>query len=398
MKLSRLLTPISWLVAAVLLFFTFKRWLFTWIALLPDKNGSKFVDSEAMLPSVLLLVPVRNEAEALPGLCESLGGLRYPNDKLTVVFVNDGSTDDSELILQSWTQPYPNWHVLTLSQNSGKANALNHALSVFQQGDVIAIYDADERPQPNALVQLLRPFADSQVGAVSGRRAVSNSLSSPAAAYTTFEGLVHQLITMRAKDRLNLAPAILGANCAYRRKTLAEVGNFKPGALLEDSDLTLKLVRAGWRLHFEPNAVSYHHVPETVAGYWKQHTRWARGFNEVAKEHTGSLLGDRHLSWPLRMELLTFSLGYLDRLALLVGSGLVLLGQRFVAWVIALSLITPLLQTLAALNIANASAALRRQIIWMPAFFIIDLAMAAVGFWGTLRRAPQIWENRQERK
>jgi len=387
----------SWLTVAILLFFTLRRWLFIFVALLPGRSNNP-ASGRVDMPPVLLLVPVRNEAHALPELVAALDRLQYPAQWLTVVFINDGSTDRSEWLLSRQTKEKANWHLLSLPRNVGKANALNTALACFTQGQIVAIYDADERPQPDALRQLVRPFAGTQVGGVSGRRAVSNCTGSPAASYTTFEGLVHQFITMRAKDRLNLAPAMLGANCAYRRRALAQVGNFKPGALLEDSDLTLKLARAGWQTRFEPLAVSYHRVPESIAGYWKQHTRWARGFNEVARAQAGLLLFDHQLPPALRLELLTFSLGYLDRLALLAGLGLSLAKNRLVAGVVALSLLTPLVQVLAALKMAGEWSGLWRRVIWMPLFFGLDVAMAVSGFWDTLRHAPQIWEERQARK
>ncbi|MBE7553406.1 MAG: glycosyltransferase family 2 protein [Anaerolineales bacterium] len=417
--IRRFLTLASWLTAGVLLIFTVRRWLFI-LAALPANNpfgvpfgrraGRRPLAAKGVLaahhrpselPPVLLLVPLRNEAESLPGLLAALAALDYPADRLTGVLINDGSTDGSERIIENWIRGRDNWRLLSLGQNVGKAQALNSALAAFPQGEIVAVYDADERPQPTALRYLVSPFSGKKIGAVSGRRAVCNSLASPAASYTTFEGLVHQWITLRAKDRLNLAPAILGANCAYRRTALAEVGTFEPGALLEDSDLTLKLARTGWTIRFEPRAVSYHRVPRTLAGYWRQHTRWARGFNEVAKNQARSTLAGPQLSWPLRLELLAFSLGYLDRLALLAGAGLALLHpqrRKFLLTVVAASLLTPLFQIMAALAIGREPMAMWLRIIWLPFFFGVDMAMAAVGMWQTLKQSPQIWEERHARK
>jgi cellulose synthase/poly-beta-1,6-N-acetylglucosamine synthase-like glycosyltransferase len=167
---------------------------------------------------------------------------------------------------------------------------------------------------------------------------------------------------------------------------------------LEDSDLTVKLVRLGWQTRFEPKAVSYHQVPQSISGYWRQHTRWARGFNDVARDQAGSLLLDRQLPLLLRLELVSFALGYLDRLALLLGGGLVLLQERRVVWVIALSLLTPCLQIVAALRIARSPAALWRRMIWLPLFFALDIAMAAAGFLHSLANAPRTWEERRVRR
>jgi cellulose synthase/poly-beta-1,6-N-acetylglucosamine synthase-like glycosyltransferase len=397
--LKKIVKLISWLVTGILLLFTVRRWLFIFFALKKNDYRLKLdrAHSKSSPAHILLLVPVRNEASTLPGLLHALDNLVYSYHKLTIVFISDGSTDNGELLLQSWITPRANWHLLSLAQNVGKANALNAALAAFSKGEIVVIYDADERPQPTALKYLAEPFIDSRVGGVSGQRAVSNSLASPAASYTAFEGLVHQLITMRAKDRLGLAPAILGSNCAYRRSALAEVGGFKPAALLEDSDLTLKLARAGWTTQFEPRAVSYHRVPETISGYWRQHTRWARGFNEVAREQGGVLMFDHQLPFSLRLELLAFSLGYLDRLALLAGLGLALTKNRWVTLALAISLLIPFLQVVAVLKIAREPAAMWGRAIWLPFFLGLDIAMAVAGFWNTWRGMPQIWEERQDR-
>jgi cellulose synthase/poly-beta-1,6-N-acetylglucosamine synthase-like glycosyltransferase len=393
-----ILTPISWLAAGLLLLFTARRWLFILGALLPRKPA----DWGSALPPVLLLAPFRNELASLPELFLALDCLDYPAGRLTVVLIDDGSSDGSGTLAQAWLKDRSNWRVLSLARNVGKAAALNEALATFSQGDIVAVYDADERPLPDTLRRLVAPFAEANVAGVSGRRAVSNALASPAASYTTLEGLAHQFVTLRAKDRLKLAPALLGANCAYRRSALARAGGFQPGALLEDSDLTLKLARAGWQIRFEPGAISYHAVPQTVSGYWRQHARWARGFNEVARTHLWAILGDKKLPLMLRLELAAFSLGYLDRLALLAGVMLLLYprsGRRLLlARAISLSLITPLWQVVAALKISRASPRLWARLVWLPLFFGLDIAMAAAGFWGALRQAPQRWEERRARK
>ena len=405
MMFNRLFHFISLLAATLLLLFTARRWLFMLTAL---KSTPRTV-AKTYQPHVLLLVPIRNEAIALPGLLHALSQLDYPASRLTIGLINDGSIDESAAIIHEWVTKYDHWHSLTLPHNVGKANALNAALAHFPQGDIVSIYDADERPMPDALAYLVAPFIDEHVGAVSGRRVVANALASPAASYTAFEGLVHQLITLQAKDKLQLAPALLGANCAYRRAALTQVGNFKPHALLEDTDLTLKLARAGWRIRFEPRAYSSHDAPTSLMGYWRQHSRWARGFNDAAQAQGVIILSNNTLSWPLRLELLLFSLGYLDRVALVVvafrlmfslhrvSNPMKVLSLSGLFYLLLLTLFTPLLQILAALKIEGAPWAMWGRVIWLPLFFGLDISMAVWGAWQTLRRATPIWEERAAR-
>ncbi|MEW5957832.1 MAG: glycosyltransferase family 2 protein [Chloroflexota bacterium] len=398
--IDKLFNLLGWLVAGVLLIFTARRWLFTIAAWGPDPPETGKNRSDPDLPAVLLLAPVRNEAPVLPEFFVALDRLDYPGERLTLVCIDDGSTDGSGELLRAWAAGRANRHVLSLPHNLGKAEALNWALRLFPQGELVAVYDADERPRPDALAALVSAFADETIGGVSGRRAVANAQAGPAAGYAACEGLVHQWVTMRAKDRLGLAPAMLGANCAYRRAALAQLGYFWPGALLEDTDLTVKLARAGWRIRFVAAARSDHRAPITLQGYWRQHTRWARGFNEVAKTQAGGVIFDHRLPLALRLELVMFALGYLDRLAVLGGGLLWLLGRagRPLAGLLALSLLTPFIQLVAALKIAQAPPFMWARLGWVPLFFGLDIAAAGLGFWKTLTHAPQIWEERRARK
>lgn len=396
--MSVLVAPLSHILAFILLLFAARRWLFTLIALFPAARVN--LSPPPQLPHLLLLVPGRNEEDTLPGLLTALEQQDYPQDRVTVVLIDDGSTDHTRVVMETWARAEKKRHVLRLVENVGKANALNAALAAFPAGEIVVVYDADERPRPNALTRLVAHFADERVGAVSGQRAISNPLASPVATYAAFEALVHQHITLQAKDRLGLAPAVLGAHCAYRRSALAQVGGFAAGALLEDTDITLRLAQAGWLIRFVPEAVSFHAVPESVRGYWRQHTRWARGFNEVAWNRAGALLRDPRLPLHLRLELLAFALGYLDRVALLLaGIGVTLRRDHgCLLRALAVSLITPLLQVLVALKVRRAPAALWSRVILLPGFFALDIAMAVVGLLNAVRGSPPVWEERRSRR
>ncbi len=408
-SLKKIFIPlITWSVAASLLWFTLRRWVFMLIALNAKQANAIQIKPDATpqnMPQVLLLVPFRDEADTLPALLQALTSLTYPLTKFTLALVDDGSTDRSAKVIEPYLAQYANWHLLQLPENQGKAKALSLALNHFADGEIIAVYDADERPQPHALCYLVEALRkNSNIGAVSGRRIVSNALVSPAASYTAFESLVHQLLTTQAKDKLNLAPPILGSNCAYRRQALVEVGGFREVALLEDSDLTLKLAYAGWQTRFIQQAISYHQAPKTLRGYWRQHVRWARGFYQTSSTGRSGMDSKlppiKKISFILSLELLTFSLGYVDRLALIGGLLLLILqqGTKFPRWVMNLYLITPLMQVVAALRLAQAPLNLWLRLGWLPLFFLIDIAMTVASTISQLFGFTQTWESRQQRQ
>ena len=224
------------LVAFILLVFTARRLLFaTTILLKPRVNRSSTQPAAKLMPDMLVLVPCRNERDMLPDLCASLDQLDFPHDHLKIVLIDDGSTDGTAATMTQLARGKSHWHVLLLPANIGKASALNAALKQHAFGTVVYIFDADHRPQPDVLTKVARYFDDERVGGVSGRTVAMNALSSPSAYYAALGSDVHQLVTMRAKDDLNLAPALLGSNCGYQRAALAACGGFPVGALLEDS-------------------------------------------------------------------------------------------------------------------------------------------------------------------
>lgn len=423
--MSRLILSFFRLMSnGVLLIFTLRRWLFLLIAWKVGTMPQSRRFSAPLLPC-LLLIPFRDEAANLHRLLPMIGRLDYASEYLTVVLIDDGSQDGSGRFCQQFITQHRNWHLLTLPRTLGKAAALNEALNRFPKGEFVAVFDADERPSPHALIHLLAAFSEGYadeegqlcgsssvrlgkscqtaappIGAVNGRRVICNPLATPIASYATLENIVHQLITNRAKDALGLAPALLGSNCIYQRQALTAVQNFNPNTFLEDSDFTVRLARAGWQTRFVSDAVSYHAAPETVSAYWQQHTRWHTGFQQVAQEQIGALLTQAHLPWPLRLELFLFSLGYLDRIALL--GAIISWWQhpsRCASLNINLSLFTPFIQIIYALRLYSRSepqqtTLLQRRLVYLPLFYTLDIFAALTSTIQKLCGHPIRWETR----
>ena len=374
---------------AVLAAFAARRLIFLFTLLQPVER----IANSLYNPSVLLLIPARDESVSLPTLFTMLDRLDYPRDRLRVVLIDDGSTDTTGELMAAAAAHRPNWRTLNLPANIGKAQALNLALAGRDYGDIVYIFDADHRPQPDCLRKAIAAFADPCVAGVSGRTIAGNALASPAAFYSAVEAMVHQLITMRGKDVLKLGPALLGSNNGCRRSALAEVGGFRPGAFLEDSDLTLSLHRAGYTTRFIPDAVSFHQAPTSIRGYIRQHLRWGRGFNDVARTHLKLLITNYSLSLPMRIELAIFSVGYLDRLALLAATVFAIFGiaRPLMLWGIGLSLGLPVAQILAAFIFDRARLGMWLRLPFVPLFFVLDAVTAVGAMAATLLNLPRIW-------
>ena len=382
-------------IAIPLIIFSIRRLIFTLVALFtPTINPP----NEGKPPqNLLVLAPCRNDGRSLPGLVDALLNNGYPLEHLKIVLIDDGSDDDSPSVMQELARLHPQFvRAIALPANIGKAAALNAALKEEPWGDIVAVYDADHRPLPGGLAMLAQGFADPHVGAVSGRTEPRNALASPAAYYSAVERLVHQRITLAAKDRLNLAPAILGSHCAYRRSLLEALGGFMPGAFLEDSDLTVRIAAAGYRTRYLEAVPALDEVPATLDGYWRQHVRWGRGFQDVAVQHGGRLWRER-LPWLLRLELFLFSLGYLDRLALLAAAASMLSDAilrtrfRFPRALFLATLALPYIQIMAAFARVRASSAWWLRLPFIPLLFPVDAAAALRSTLDTLLARPRHW-------
>jgi len=382
--LSGFVSLISIPIVVILLIFNIRRVIFSLAALFtsPDYTSESTVEN-SLLPSVLVLVPCRDEIQIIPDACRALAQIDYPQDKLRVVLIDDGSTDGTGEAMEGQASGRGGWAVLRLPKNIGKASALNVALSSFEFGEIIYIFDADHRPEPQILRQAVRYFADPHVAAVTGFNKILNPIASPSAYYSTVESYTNQLVTIRAKDRLHLAPALLGSNCGYRRDHLLECGGFRKDAFSEDSDLTVVFCTAGYRLRFAETAVSFQQVPQSIKGYLKQHVRWGRGLNDVARGRGLGILRRPGLAWPLRLELLLFTAGYLDRIALI---GAILLTAasfltggriRFPPGILLFALFTPLLQILTLFVAERMPISMWVRLPLVPVFFVLDIFAAA---------------------
>ena len=369
-----LLDLAQWLVAFFVIVFSLRRLILVAAASMPRRKTGG-----GILPSVVVVSALRNEEGNLPGLLDSLSRLDYPPDKLRFVFVDDASRDSTGAILLSWAAGPRNALCLPSAVQQGKARALNRAIEAAPEAELIAVYDADLRPQPGSLAVLAAAFQDPRVGAVAGYRRPVNPAFTPVTVYGALESFVHQLVTQAGKERLNLNPTTLGGNCVYRRSALIPLGGFPPGAFSEDIEVSLALVGAGWRTRFLPEAVATCVLPASLPRFWNQRARWTRGMYASAKRAS-------------RLESLLVSAGYADRLVFLAATGLAAARRTGWLWP-ALYLLASLIAVVTALVRARAGAALvARMALWILPMFAVDVAATAMATLKTALRRPLVWK------
>jgi biofilm PGA synthesis N-glycosyltransferase PgaC len=252
-------------------------------------------------PAVSILIPCFNEGD---NARETIGyalGLQYPD--FEVIAINDGSSDDTGDILNALAAQYPKLKVVHLAQNQGKAMALQAGSLVARSEYLIGI-DGDALIDPHAAHWLVRHFEqDASVAAVTGNPRIRNrSTLIGRVQVGEFSSIVGMI--KRAQRSFGRLFTVSGVITAFRKSAVHDVGYWSADMLTEDIDITWKLQRAGWDVRFEPNALVWILMPETLNGLWKQRLRWAMGGAQVLLKNLDVFFKPKqNFLWPLMFEL-----------------------------------------------------------------------------------------------
>jgi cellulose synthase/poly-beta-1,6-N-acetylglucosamine synthase-like glycosyltransferase len=233
-------------------------------------------------PPVSILVPAYNEAVGIERAVRSLAASDYP--EFEIVVVDDGSEDDTGQIVERLELP----GVRVIHQpNGGKPSALNRAIAAAAH-DVLVTVDADTVFEPETLRLLVQPFRSEEVGAVSGNTKVGNR-GGLLGRWQHIEYVMGFNLDRRLYDVLRCMPTVPGAIGAFRRAALDDVGGVSGATLAEDTDLTLAIVRAGWRVVYEEEARAWTEAPGSLSTLWRQRYRWSYGTMQAVWKHKGAI-------------------------------------------------------------------------------------------------------------
>ncbi|MDT5039284.1 MAG: hypothetical protein QOE51_269, partial [Actinoplanes sp.] len=232
---------------------------------------------------VSVIVPAYNEKEGIEAAVRSLAGGDYPG--IEVVVVDDGSTDGTADLVEALR--LPNVRVIRVP-NGGKANALNTGIAMARH-DLIVTVDGDTVFEKDSVRLLVQPFASPAVGAVAGNVKVGNR-GSLVALWQHIEYVIGFNLDRRLYEVLRCMPTVPGAIGAFRRVALAEVGGISDETLAEDTDVTMALCRAGWRIVYEERARAWTEAPATLEQLYRQRYRWSYGTMQAMWKHRRALL------------------------------------------------------------------------------------------------------------
>lgn len=245
-------------------------------------------------PPAAVIIPAYNEEAVLEAAVRS--ALEGDHPDLHVVVVDDGSSDGTWAVAERLAAEDPRVTAVAQRPNQGKAAALDAGIA-RTEAPVVVTVDADTVLARDAVRRLVAPLLhDARLGAVAGNVKVGNRVGL-LPILQSIEYVTGLNLGRRTQHLLGCITTVPGAAAAWRRAAILEVGGVPGDTRIEDTDLTLAVQRAGWRIAYEPAAIAFTEAPTTWRGLIAQRTRWVGGYLQVVHKHRGVLLEGGALGW-----------------------------------------------------------------------------------------------------
>ncbi|WP_082602899.1 glycosyltransferase family 2 protein [Lentilactobacillus kisonensis] len=279
-------------------------------------------------PFVSIMVRAHNEGVVIVKTVQALLNFSYPKSQYEVIVINDNSSDNSAELLKGLQDLYADRQLVVINTDSktggkGKSNALNIGLKVAK-GSVISVYDADNTPEKNALSILVAELLQTdQVGAVIGKFRTRNKNATILTRFINIETLAFQWMAQAGRRQLFKLCTIPGTNYVIRRSLLEKVGGWDVKALAEDTEISFRIYRLGYRIEFQPAAVTWEQEPQTLDVWFHQRTRWVKGNIYV-------ILKNMHLLFSKEARKIRFDLLYFASIYFLLMTSLIFSDTVFV--------------------------------------------------------------------
>jgi len=226
-------------------------------------------------PHVAIIVPCWNEEKTLATTAKSLLALEYPKDRLSIVLVNDGSTDNTATTMNFFAK-YPQITLINKKENGGKHTALNAGIKAMPNAEFIGCLDADSFVEPNSLREIIACFTKPQVMATTA--AMSVHAPHTILQRVQYAEYIFGITTRHILSSVNGIYVTPGPFSVYRANVFRKLGGFTHGHQTEDMEMALRIQRAGYEIENSPRARVYTKAPATLRALIRQRTRWTSGF------------------------------------------------------------------------------------------------------------------------
>lgn len=228
---------------------------------------------------VSIVIPVYNRSSLIRDVIGAL--LEQTYQPFEIIIVDDGSTDNTSAVVSSYPIRY------FYQKNRGPASARNRGFRE-SKGDIVAFIDSDCVARKDWLENLVKGFDSPEVGAVAGSYDIANPES-------LLSRLIHEEIKWRHSGFKRYIRAFGSYNVAIKREVFEKVGGFDESyrtASGEDNDLSYRILKAGYKIRFVPDALVAHYHTENLFKYLREQYRHAFWRMKLYKDHPEMIRGD----------------------------------------------------------------------------------------------------------
>jgi len=328
-------------------------------------------------PKVAVLVPAYNEEKVIVRTVRAVLASTYPN--LRVIVIDDGSRDETlEVTRQAFRAQEASGQVVILTKpNFGKAEALNYGLQHLRDEEIFVGIDADTVIARDAIARMVPHFLNPKVGAIAGNAKVGNRVN----LWTRWQALEYitsQNFERRALNTLGAVSVVPGALGAWRTSAVLEAGGYHTDTVAEDADLTMALLRRGYRVEYEDRALAFTEAPVNARGLMRQRFRWSFGILQSVWKHRGVFARKGVLGWLALPNIVIFQI-----ILPLVSPLIDLMFAWGVGWYFVQKYFHPE---------STDPANIQRLVVFFLAFLVIDFIASAIAFL-LERRQPEARED-----
>jgi cellulose synthase/poly-beta-1,6-N-acetylglucosamine synthase-like glycosyltransferase len=279
-------------------------------------------------PTCSILIPAHNEEIVIGNTIESMLKIVYPKDKLQIIVINDGSTDATKKIIESYAEKDSRVQLFDIPKGEGgkgKSRTLNIGMKVAK-GEIIAVYDADNTPDKDSLRYLVAQLIQhKELGAVLGKFRTVNKDKNWLTRFINIETLSFQSMLQAGRWQMHNIATLPGTNFVMWNWLIKKLNGWDEEALTEDSELSIRIYQEGYKIKFIPYAITYEQEPESWRVWIKQRMRWVRGNNYVISKFAEQLtkFKNKRLAFDI---LYTLALYYVFFAAIIISDLLFIIG------------------------------------------------------------------------
>lgn len=276
-------------------------------------------------PMVSVLIPAHNEGMVIEATLRALAASDYPAGRYEILLIDDGSTDDTRAVAARVAAEHEQIRIVEVPRGEGgkgKSRTLNVALP-HAKGELIAVYDADNTPQPDCLRRLVAALCSNpRLVAVNGKVRTRNWSDSWLTRFIHLEFVYFQWMFQAGRWYWFKLSTLMGTNYVIERKALEAMGGFDENSLVDDTEMSLRIFLGQRRIQWIPDAVTWEQEPSTLSVWFRQRTRWAQGNLYVTAKYLPKAAVH---PFPIGLEMLNSLLNYAIFLPALLLSDLVLI-------------------------------------------------------------------------